>query len=138
VSDVKRPSIVTTHYRYKPPPRKRKTVPLAGPTVVTAKSSRRPVLGKTAAEVLNAPVLGRSGAMQPSTPREAARIIAAPPANDDRRPAIATTASKKRRISDDPPLPMELPLSRKPVERDGGDYKRLKAAMARRLRGADE
>jgi hypothetical protein len=130
--------IVTTHYRYKPPPRKRKAAPLAGPAVVTAKSSRRPVLGKTAAEVLNAPVLGRSGAMQPSTPREAARIIAAPPTNDDRRPAIATTASKKRRISDDPPLPMELPLSRKPVERDGGDYKRLKAAMARRLRGADE
>jgi hypothetical protein len=35
-------------------------------------------------------------------------------------------------------LPMELQLSRKPVERDGDDYKRLKAAMARRLRGADE
>jgi hypothetical protein len=33
---------------------------------------------------------------------------------------------------------VELPLSRKPVERDGGDYKyykRLKAAMTRRLRG---
>jgi hypothetical protein len=30
---------------------------------------------------------------------------------------------------------MELPLSRKPVERDGDDYKRLKAALARRLRG---
>jgi hypothetical protein len=33
---------------------------------------------------------------------------------------------------------MELPLSRKPVERDRDDYKRMKAAMARRLRGADE
>jgi hypothetical protein len=73
--------------------RQRKPAPLAGPAVVTAKSSRRPVLGKTAAEVLNAPVLGRSGAVQPSTSREAARIIAAPPANDDRRPAIATTSS---------------------------------------------
>jgi hypothetical protein len=30
---------------------------------------------------------------------------------------------------------MELPLSRQPVERDGDDYKRLKDAMARRLRG---
>ena len=30
---------------------------------------------------------------------------------------------------------MELPLSRKPVERAGDDYKRMKAAMARRLRG---
>ena len=29
--------IVTTHYRYKPPPRKRKTAPLAGPAVVTPK-----------------------------------------------------------------------------------------------------
>jgi hypothetical protein len=33
---------------------------------------------------------------------------------------------------------MELPLSRKSVERDGDNYKRLKAAMARRLRSADE
>jgi hypothetical protein len=29
--------IVTTYYRYKPPPRKRKAVPLAGPAVVTPK-----------------------------------------------------------------------------------------------------
>jgi hypothetical protein len=49
---------------------------------------------------------------------------------DNPKPAIVTTTS----ISDGPPLPMELPLSRKPVERDGDDYKRLKGAMARRLR----
>ena len=49
-------------------------------------------------------------------------------------PAIVTSTDRKRRVSDGPSLPMELPLSRKPVERDGGDYKRLKAAMARRLR----
>jgi hypothetical protein len=30
---------------------------------------------------------------------------------------------------------MELPLSRKPIERDGDTYKRLKTAMTRRLRG---
>jgi hypothetical protein len=30
---------------------------------------------------------------------------------------------------------MELPPSRKPVARDGDDYKRLKGPMARRLRG---
>ena len=42
---------------------------------------------------------------------------------------------RRKRRSDGPHLPMELPLSRKPVERDGDDYKRLKAAMARRLRG---
>jgi hypothetical protein len=29
---------------------------------------------------------------------------------------------------------MELPLSRKPVERDGDDYERLKGAMTRLLR----
>jgi hypothetical protein len=32
--------IVTTHYRYKPPPRKRKAAPLAGPAVVTPKQKR--------------------------------------------------------------------------------------------------
>jgi hypothetical protein len=31
---------------------------------------------------------------------------------------------RKRRISDGPPPPMEQPLSHKPVERDGDDYKR--------------
>ena len=30
---------------------------------------------------------------------------------------------------------MKLPLSRMPVESGGDDYKRLKAAMTRRLRG---
>jgi hypothetical protein len=43
--------IVTTTYRYKRPPRKRKPVEIEGPTVVTTKSSRRPSLGgKAAAE----------------------------------------------------------------------------------------
>jgi hypothetical protein len=49
--------------------------------------------------------------------------------------AIVTAASRKHRIKDGPTLPMELPLSRKPVERDGDTYKRLKTAMTRRLRG---
>ena len=49
---------------------------------------------------------------------------------------VTPLAARCRLISPDacrPHLPMELPLSRKPVERDGDDYKRLKAAMARRL-----
>jgi hypothetical protein len=54
---------------------------------------------------------------------------------DSPKPAIVSTTSRKRRINDGPPLPMELPLSRKPVERDGGDCKRLKATTARRLGG---
>jgi hypothetical protein len=136
--------IVTTTYRYKRPPRKRKAVALEAPAVVTTKSRRRPVRGteEAAAEVSAAlPPLREEGAAQPSTPREATRV--APPANDDRKsvtapkPAIVTTG-RKRRIGDGPHLPMELPLSRKPVEHDGDDYKRLKAAMAQRLRGADE
>jgi hypothetical protein len=146
------------------------------------------------------PRSGETGATQPSTPREAARVIAQPPVNDDRKSAIVTikrksrfgdapdltpeehqrrgdvdalwhglvdratanakdresasvsaepsapatksaivtTGRKQRSEADRPHLPMELPLSRKPVERDGDDYKRLKAAMARRLRGAAE
>jgi hypothetical protein len=38
-------TIVTTHYRYKRPPRKRKAVTLEVPAIVTAKGSRRPVWG---------------------------------------------------------------------------------------------
>ena len=37
--------IVTTHYRYKPPPKKRKAVALEVPVVVTAKRSRHPLRG---------------------------------------------------------------------------------------------
>jgi hypothetical protein len=57
------------------------------------------------------------------------------------RPTRLGTPEEHQRRSEAanrPHLPMELPLSRRPVERDGDDYKRLKAAMARRLRGADE
>jgi hypothetical protein len=51
------------------------------------------------------------------------------------KPSILVISRKRRRGADGPHLPMELPLSRKPIERDGDDYKRLKAVMARRLRG---
>jgi hypothetical protein len=91
--------IVTTHYRYKRPPRKRKAVAIEAPAVVTAKSSRHPPVRGTkeaAAEVTRAPTPVREGAVQPSTPREPARVIAQPPANDDRKPAIVTTTSRKR------------------------------------------
>jgi hypothetical protein len=59
-----------------------------------------------------------------------------PRAEDNPKPAIVTTTSRKRPAAADAPhLPMELPLSRKPVERTGADYKALKAAMTQRLRG---
>jgi hypothetical protein len=119
--------IVTTSYRYKRPPRKRKAVPLTGPAVIPTKSSRRPIWEETAAEL-------ETRSASPKKANEAALSVARPAANDDRKLATVT-AKPKRRIGDSPHLPMELPLSRKPVERDGDDYKRLKAAMTRRLRG---
>jgi hypothetical protein len=119
--------IVTYAHRYKRPPRKRKAVALEARAVVITKKSRRPVWGETAAEV-DAPA--SEGAAQPSTPRETARVIAPPPANDDRKPATEmkpaiVTTGRKRRIGDGPHLPMELPLSRKPVGHDG---RRLQAS----------
>jgi hypothetical protein len=73
--------IITTHYRYKPPLRKRKTAPLAGPAVVTRRASLP------------------SGGKAKATP---AAVTAPPPANDDRKPAdgqkpaIVTAASRKQ------------------------------------------
>jgi hypothetical protein len=89
--------IVTTPYRYKRPPRKRKAVALDIPAVVTAKSRRRPV-GGTEEAAAKVPMTARTTGQQaqPSTPREAARVIAPPPANNDRKPAVVTTTSKKR------------------------------------------
>ena len=88
--------IVTTHYRYKRPPRKRKPIALEAPAVVTAKSSRRPNLGEEAAAEVSVTTRHYDGATHPSTPREAKRVISPPhhsasPTNDDRKPAIVTT-----------------------------------------------
>jgi hypothetical protein len=98
------PRIVATHYRYKRPPWKRKAVAIEAPAIVAAKSSRRQV---RAAEVLNAHVLGKSGAAQPSTPRAAARVIAPPPANDDRKTATVTARKARGRLGDAPDLTPE-------------------------------
>jgi hypothetical protein len=78
--------IVTTHYRYKRPARKRKAVPLEASAVVKAKSSRRPNLeAKAAAEVPRAPVSRENGtAAQPST-----SIVAA----KSRRPSLGGGAA---------------------------------------------
>jgi hypothetical protein len=121
--------IVTTHYRYKRPSRKRKAVAIEAPAVVTAKSSRRPVWGKTAAEVLlHAPVPGGKGAVQPSTPREAARV-APPRANDDRKSAIVTV-KRKSRFGDAPDLtPEELQRRGEAApRRDADDIARIRGA----------
>jgi hypothetical protein len=139
--------IVTTHYRYKPPPKKRKTAPLVGPAVVTPKRKRAvPTEGDAASAIARKvkPCNDNRPDVVPQN-KPAAIVRTAQPSRathttpeDNPKLAIVTTSSRKRRISDGPPLPMELPLSRKPLERDGDDYKRLKGAMARRLRGDDE
>jgi hypothetical protein len=80
--------IVTTAYRYKRPPRKRKAVALEVPVIVATKKSRRS-MERAAAEVglLNCPAI-HDGAAQPSTPRDAER--------DRALTAIITTTSRKR------------------------------------------
>ena len=126
--------IVTTTYRYKPPPKRkgRKLAEITGPAVITSvdpkKSSRRAVLAETAAkEELS--TRSPAGDTEPSTPPGKAPT----PANDDgpRRSASVTAKEKPHRTV----RQMDLPLSRKPVEREGDDYKRMRDAMARRLRG---
>jgi hypothetical protein len=123
--------IVTTHYRYKPPPRKRKTAPLVGPAVVTPKRKRAvPTEGDPASAIARKVKPCNDNRPDVVPQNKPAVIVPTAPT-----PAMVTTTSRKRHISDGPPLPMELPLSRKPVARAGDDYKRLKGAMARRLRG---
>jgi hypothetical protein len=63
--------IVTSTYRYKRPPRKRKAVALEAPVIVRKSESRD------------------SGSADDVD-------IAGPSANDDRKPAITTTTSRKR------------------------------------------
>ena len=73
--------IVTTAYRYKPPPRKRKAVAIAGPAIVRKR--------------------GRADVVPPP---DEPKPAAPPPANDDRnppppgarKPGIATSISRKR------------------------------------------
>jgi hypothetical protein len=70
--------IVTSTYRYKRPPQKRKVVPLQGPAIVTK----------------------RAPAPQTSAPRPAA-------ANDDRKSVIVTAKRRRGRIGDAPDMALE-------------------------------
>jgi hypothetical protein len=139
--------IVTTHYRYRPPPRKRKAAPLAGSAVVTPKrtptDTEKPEPASAIARKVKPCNDNRPDVVPQNKPATIVRTAQPSRAThttpeDNPKPAIVTSTDRKRRVSDGPSLPMELPLSRKPVERDGGDYKRLKAAMSRRLRGDNE
>ena len=68
--------IVTTTYRYKPPPKKRKAVAIAGPAIV------RKVKAAKGVHTADTPKPGQAPP---------------PPANDDRKPAIVTTTSRSKR-----------------------------------------
>ena len=68
--------IVTTSYRYKRPPQKRRVVALEGPAIV------RKVKAAKGVHTADTP---KSGQAPP------------PPANDDRKPAIVTTTSRSKR-----------------------------------------
>jgi hypothetical protein len=122
-------TIVRTAYRYKRPPRRKKPVALEVPAVVKAadpaKAHRNhaPASTESAPAVVNA-TIKRTGAS------------AAPAANDDHKPVIPPTIRKANPGGGGGPhRQMELPLSRQQGEREEDAYKRLKAAMARRLRG---
>jgi hypothetical protein len=115
--------IVTSTYRYKRPPGKRKPVAIAGPRIVTPpdpKKSRRPSLpsGKAAAQVL-AKTTARTpaGDVQSSTE-------APPPANDDRKPPPPAGDRKSAIVT--------VP-DRKTVQRQ-----REQQQMAKLMQGGDE
>jgi hypothetical protein len=144
--------IVTTAYRYKPPQRRKKAAPLAGPAVVTSHAGKAkaepavtaPPPANDDRKPAHAAASGAKPAVVTTARRKPSKLheqvsVSASPAQEARSAAapsaIVATVSRKHRITDGPTLPMELPLSRKPIERDGADYKRLKAAMTRRLRG---
>jgi hypothetical protein len=61
--------------------------------------------------------------VQPSTPGEAARVIAPPPANDARKPAAIVSIKRKSRFGDAPDLtPEELRDAARPPTRSGGNW----------------
>ena len=95
-------TIVTTTYRYKPPPKRmgRKLAEITGPTVVTVKGSRRPGPlrggGQAAAEGSNHHAVAARQSIRPEKADRAQSTTARAsdgahiPANDDRKSAIVT------------------------------------------------
>jgi hypothetical protein len=121
-------TIVRTAYRYKRPPRKRKPVGLEVPAVVSAKSSRRPIGVKAAAEIpRHAPVFRRKGAAQPSTPHKSERVAAQQAA----KVAILTIRRQAARIIP----PGLLPDTPEEHRRRGHAADALWRALVRRIAG---
>ena len=99
--------IVTTTYRYKPPPKRkgRKLAVITGPAIVAAKKSRHRVLEAAAAEVeeMHTARSERADDIQPSTPPGKGST----PANDDRKSAIVTGRKPRSWRSDVPDMTPE-------------------------------
>jgi hypothetical protein len=91
--------IVTSTYRYKRPPKKRKALALEVPTVVTTEKSRRRPSKQAAAESVSRSPRLHDGAAQPSTPRDAecdSTVTTPPPVQ---KSAIVTAKRRKRIIA---------------------------------------
>ena len=95
--------IVTTTYRYKPPPKRkgRKLAEITGPAVVTTKKSRRTVLGReAAAEVKASPSLGGGATLGNQSDLREGRATSSPahrPENRQHQPMmIASRRSSPR------------------------------------------
>jgi hypothetical protein len=113
--------IVTSTYRYKRPPKKRKAVALEVPAIVKAKSGRRQVR-ETAAE----------SEESASTRWRGTRSLAQPIANDDRKSAIVTIRRRGKRFADVPDMTPEEHKRRG----DGADamFQEMKRQIAQKVR----
>ena len=80
--------IVTSTYRYKRPPRKRKAVPLEGPAVVTSRSKAAPAVVERVAKP------GNDNRPEPPTPLP----------TDGKKSAVVTTTRRGRRPKPDPEI----------------------------------
>jgi hypothetical protein len=89
--------VVTSRYRYKPPPREKKpAAPLEGPRIVTIRDRKRVTAEKAEAEpraaAKAAPAGSKSAIVSADRKRAGAPAAPAPAANDDHRPSPVPTA----------------------------------------------
>jgi hypothetical protein len=110
--------IVTSTYRYKRPPRKRKPVAPAVPAVVTIPRKRGRKVAAPAAET--------------TSPHDGEKLEATTPANDDRKSSIVTVRRRGSRFADVPDMTPE-------EHRRVGDLAdALWRDMVRRITGKDQ
>jgi hypothetical protein len=115
------PRIVTSSYRYKPPPRRQKTAPLAGPAVVTPKRKHA-----------DTKKLEPAPAVAPKTkPGNDNHLDPAPLPTDGKKSAIVTVARKPGRFGDAPDLTPEE------HQRRGDTAEALWRELVRRSTGKD-